>query len=336
MKTWQLTEAKGPEGLRLVDLPEPKPAANEVIVRVRACSLNYRDLMIASGNYGKTALPLVPLSDGAGEIVATGEGVTRWKMGDRVTGTFFQGWQNGPTPAGIGDRALGGGVDGMLREYVALPGDSIVEIPAHLSFDEGATLPCAAVTAWSALVVDGNLSADQTLLLQGTGGVSIFALQIAKLHGARAIITSSSDEKLSRARGLGADETINYKTTPEWEREVFQITGKQGVQHVVEVGGKDTLVKSLRALAMGGHIYVIGGVSGFGSELPLGDVINRRAVIHGVYVGHRTSFEAMNSAFARAKVKPVIDRVFSFAEAPEAYRYQESGAHFGKVVITFP
>jgi NADPH:quinone reductase-like Zn-dependent oxidoreductase len=229
--------------------------------------------------------------------------------------------------------ALGGSVDGMLAEYVALSEDGIVAIPQHLSFEEAATLPCAAVTAWHALVTDGKISARQTVVALGTGGVSIFALQFAKMHGARVIITSSSDEKLARAKSLGADEVINYRKTPEWEKEVYRLTGKNGADHVIEVGGTDTFPKSLRAVAMGGTVSVIGGVSGFSSEVPLLDIIGRSAVIRGIYVGNREMFEAMNRAISIEKLKPVVDRTFPFAEAPAAYRHQESGAHFGKIVI---
>ena len=251
MKAYQLTAATGPDALRLVELPEPKPARGQVLVRVRATSLNYRDLLVADGRYGKVALPLIPLSDGAGEIAAVGEGVTRWKTGDRVAGTFFQGWQSGPFRREMANTALGGALNGMLAEYVALSEDGVVAIPPHLSFEEAATLPCAALTAWQALVTRGNVSADETVLLLGTGGVSIFALQFAKMHGARVIITSSSDEKLARAETLGADETINYRSTPDWEKEVFRLTDKAGVDHVVEVGGTGTFVKSLRSVAPG-------------------------------------------------------------------------------------
>lgn len=334
MKAWQLSAQNGADALQLGDIAEPKPGSGQVLVRVRATSLNYRDLMVASGRYGApVSLPLIPLSDGAGEIAAVGDGVTRWKIGDRVAGTFFQNWQTGPVRQEAFHAALGGALNGMLAEYVALSAEGVVAIPPHLSFEEAATLPCAALTAWHAVVTSGNVSADQTVLLLGTGGVSIFALQFAKLHGARVIITSSSDEKLARARSLGADETINYRATPAWDTEVFRLTAKAGVDHVFEVGGTDTFPKSLRALALGGTISVIGGVSGFAANVPLIDILGRSAHIRGIYVGNRDMFEAMNRAIARHQLKPAIDRVFPFTDAPAAYRYQESGAHFGKVVI---
>ncbi|MEO7675636.1 MAG: NAD(P)-dependent alcohol dehydrogenase, partial [Verrucomicrobiota bacterium] len=252
MKAYQLTSQTGPEALRLVELPEPKPARGQVLLRVRATSLNYRDLMVADGRYGKANLPLVPLSDGAGEIAAVGEGVSKWKIGDRVAGTFFQNWSSGSFHRDVPNSALGGALPGMLAEFVALPEEGVVATPPHLSFEETATLPCAALTAWQALVTLGKISADQTVLLLGTGGVSLFALQFAKMHGARVIITSSGDEKLARAKALGADETINYQTKPDWEKEVFRLTGKTGVDQVIEVGGKGTFAKSLRSVCPGG------------------------------------------------------------------------------------
>ncbi len=336
MKAYQLTAPTGAGALKLNQLADPKPAPGQVLVRVRATSLNYRDLMVATGRYGgEIPLPLIPLSDGAGEIVSVGEGVSGWKVGDRVTGTFFQNWQAGPVRREAFASTLGGAINGMLAEYVALSADGVIAIPPHLSFAEAATLPCAAVTAWHALVSSGNVSAGQTVLLLGTGGVSIFALQFAKLHGARVIITSSSDEKLARARGLGADETINYRAMPDWEKEVFRLTDKAGADHVIEVGGTDTFPKSLRAVAMGGTISVIGGVSGFTTnEVALRDILSKSALIRGIFVGSREMFAAMNRAISQHQLKPAIDRTFPFSEVPAAYRHQESGAHFGKVVIT--
>jgi len=334
MKAFQLSATTGPDALKPVDLAEPKPVRGQVLVRVRATSLNYRDLMVADGRYGQVALPLIPLSDGAGEIAAVGDGVTRWKTGDRVAGTFFQGWQSGSFRRAAANTALGGALNGMLAEYVALSEQGVIAIPSHLSFEEAATLPCSALTAWHALVVNGNVSAAETVLLLGTGGVSIFALQFAKMHGARVIITSSSDAKLARAKALGADETINYRSTPDWDKEVFRLTGDAGVDHVVEVGGAGTLPKTLRSVAPGGRVHVVGGVSGFTSDVPLGDIIRKLLIVRGVYVGSREMFEAMNRAIARHQTKPAIDRVFEFADAPAAYRHQQSGAHFGKIVIS--
>ena len=334
MKAWQITSQKGPDGLRLSDLPEPKPERGQIVVRIRANSLNYRDLMVADGRYGPADLPLVPLSDGAGEVAAVGEGVAGWSVGDRVAATFFQGWRDGPFQRAVLQTALGGALPGTLAEYVVLSEDGVVAIPPHMSFEEGATLPCAGVTAWQALVTLGKVSADQTVLVLGTGGVSLFALQFAKMHGARVIVTSSSDEKLARAKTLGADETINYRAKPEWHEEVWRLTGKAGVDHVVEVGGTDTFAKSLQAVAVGGTVSVIGGVSGFNTEAPLREILTKMSLIRGIFVGSRAMFEAMNVAFQRHQARPAIDRTFAFADAPAAYRHQQSGAHFGKVVIS--
>ena len=334
MKTWQLTALTGWDGLKLTEQAEPKPGPGQVVVRVRATSLNYRDLMVATGRYGPgVPLPLVPLSDGAGEVAAAGDGVTRWKVGDRVAGTFFQKWQSGPLHREAFASALGGSINGMLAEYVVLSEDGVISIPPHLGFVEAATLPCAALTAWHALVTDGRVAAGQTVVVLGTGGVSVFALQFAKMHGARVIVTSSSDAKLVRARALGADDVINYRTTPDWDKEVFRLTDNAGADQIIEVGGADTFSKSLRALAMGGTVSVIGGVSGFTSEVALRDILGRSAVIRGIFVGNRDMFAAMNRAIWQQRLKPVIDRVFPFGEAPAAYRYQQSGAHFGKVVV---
>ena len=334
MKAYQLAALTGPDALRLVELPNPKPGPGQVLVRVHATSLNYRDLLVADGRYGKVPLPLIPLSDGAGEIAAVGEGVTRWKTGDRVAGTFFQGWQSGPFRRELAHTALGGALNGMLAEFVALSADGVVAIPPHLSFEEAATLPCAALTAWQALVTRGNVSADETVLLLGTGGVSIFALQFANMHGARVIITSSNNEKLARAKALGADEIINYRSIPDWEKEVFRLTGEAGVDQVVEVGGAGTFVKSLHSVAPGGQVHLVGGVSGFTADVPLTEIIRKLVIVRGIYVGSRAMFEAMNRALTLHQTKPVVDRVFSFADAPAAYRYQQSGQHFGKVVIS--
>jgi len=333
MKAYQLTALTGPDALRLVELPEPKPAPGQVLVRVHATSLNYRDLLVSDGR-GKVALPLIPLSDGAGEIAAVGQGVIGWKTGDRVAGTFFQGWQSGPFRREMANTALGGALNGMLAEFVALSADGIVAIPPHLTYAEAATLPCAALTAWQALVTRGNVSADEIVLLLGTGGVSIFALQFAKMHGARVIITSSSDEKLARARKLGADETINYRSVPDWEQEVFRLTNRSGADQVVEVGGTGTFAKSLRSVAPGGQVHLIGGISGFTADVPLAEIIRKLAIVRGIYVGSRAMFEAMSRAITRHQTKPVVDRVFEFTDAPAAYQYQQSGKHFGKLVIS--
>ncbi|MBE9035309.1 zinc-dependent alcohol dehydrogenase family protein [aff. Roholtiella sp. LEGE 12411] len=334
MKAYEIHSNAGIDALALVDHPEPKPNAGQVLIKVKATSLNYRDLLVIEGAYGSgLKYPLIPMSDGAGEVVAVGKGVTRVKVGDRVAGIFFQDWISDSLTKEKMKSDLGGGIDGMLAEYVVLHQDGLVILPNYLSYAEGATLPCAAVTAWHGLVTKGNISASDSVLLLGTGGVSIFALQFAKIHGARAIVTSSSDEKLAQTKQLGADETINYKTTPEWEKQVYQLTNRIGVDHVVEVGGAGTLPKSLQAVRIGGRISLIGVLSGTGSEIDPMPILFKSLTVQGIYVGSREMFEAMNQAMQEHQIKPIIDKVFPFTEAREAYHYLKSAAHFGKVVI---
>ncbi|WP_392533123.1 NAD(P)-dependent alcohol dehydrogenase [Nostoc sp. C117] len=335
MKAYEIQSNAGIDALTLVDRPEPKLTAGQVLIQVKATSLNYRDLLVIEGTYGsKEKYPLIPLSDGAGEVVAVGEGVTRVKIGDRVAGIFFQDWIYGSLTKEKMKSDLGGGIDGMLAEYVVLHQDGLVILPDHLSYAEGATLPCAAVTAWHGLVTKGNISSSDSVLLLGTGGVSIFALQFAKIYGAKAIVTSSSDEKLARVQQLGADETINYKTTPDWEKQVYQLTNRTGVDHVIEVGGAGTLPKSLQAVRIGGRISLIGVLSGRGNEIDPMPILFKSLTVQGIYVGSREMFEVMNQTIQQHQIKPIIDRVFPFTEAREAYRYLKSGAHFGKVVIS--
>ena len=331
MRAYRL-QAAGIDGLAEVELPMPKPGPRQVLVKVAACSLNFRDLAIALGTYRMPTKPdLVPLSDGAGEVVEVGPGVTRVKAGDRVAGCFFQRWFAGPPAADTHVSALGGGLDGMLAQYVVLEQDGVVALPAHLTFEEAATLPCAAVTAWHALAEHARIVAGQTVLVQGTGGVSIFALQLARLMGARVIVTSSSDEKLARAKALGATHGVNYKATPEWDKAVVELAGG-GVDHVVEVGGPGTLARSLRAIRVGGKITLIGVLAGAAEINPM-LIFSRRANVQGISVGSTQMFEAMNRAIAASGLKPVIDKVFAFGEAPAAYRHLQSAQHFGKVVI---
>jgi NADPH:quinone reductase-like Zn-dependent oxidoreductase len=334
MKAYEIQSNAGIDALTLVDRPEPQPTAGQVLIKVKAASLNYRDLLVAEGAYGAgQKYPLIPMSDGAGEIVAVGGGVTRLKVGDRVAGIFFQDWIYGSLTKETMKSDLGGGIDGMLAEYVVLNQDGLVKLPDHLSYTEGATLPCAAVTAWHALVTKGNISAGDSVLLLGTGGVSMFALQFAKINGARVIVTSSSDQKLARARELGADETINYKTTPDWEKQVYQLTNRIGVDHVVEVGGAGTLPKSLQAARIGGRISLIGVLSGRGNEIDPMPILFKSLAVQGIYVGSRKIFEAMNQAIAQHQLQPIIDKIFAFTEAKEAYFCLKSAAHFGKIVI---
>ena len=336
MRAYQLSKSgAGIEALTQVERPDPnKPGHRQVLVKVRACSLNFRDLGIVRGSYRMPVREnIIPLSDGAGEVVEVGAGVTRVKAGDRVAGNFFQRWPGGEPAPDAHTSALGGSIDGMLAEYAMLEEDGVVKIPAHLSLEEGATLPCAAVTVWNAMMEHAKLKAGDTMLLQGTGGVSIFGLQFARAMGIAAIITSSSDEKLKRAKALGATHCINYKTTPDWEKAAVEFTADRGVDHVVEVGGAATLTRSFHAIRVGGKITMIGGLSGGATELNPGLIFGRRANVQGISVGSTQMFMAMNRAIEVSAIKPVIDKVFAFADAQAAYQHMASGAHFGKIVI---
>jgi NADPH:quinone reductase-like Zn-dependent oxidoreductase len=335
MKQWVIQEYGGPSGLTQVEVPAPAPGAREVLVRVHAVSLNYRDLLnLQAARPGGLPLPFVPCSDGAGEVVAVGSEVTLWKPGDRVAGIFFRDWVSGSFELAYHKTALGGSAPGMLAEQVVLPEHALVRVPEHLSDAEAASLPCAGVTAWQALFTRGGLQAGRTVLALGTGGVSVFALQLAKAAGARVIITSSSDEKLARARELGAAETVNYRTTPEWDKEVWRLSGKRGVDHVIEVGGPGTLEKSLNCVAAGGQVALIGVLTGFGPPTgTLFPLTARNARMDGIYVGSRADFEALNAFVTEHRIHPVIDRIFACEEAPAAYAHLQSGAHFGKVVV---
>jgi len=335
MRAYQLPKGgAGIEALAQVERPDPKPAHRQVLVKIKACALNFRDLGIVRGTYRMPVREnVIPLSDGAGEVIELGSGVERVKVGDRVAGNFFQRWYGGEPPADAQSSALGGGTDGMLAEYAVLEEDGVVKIPQHLSLEEGATLPCAAVTVWNAMTEHARLKAGDTILLQGTGGVSIFGLQFAHAMGIRAIITSSSDAKLARAKTLGAAFGINYKTTPDWEKAAMQFTGGVGVDHVVEVGGAATLTRSFGAIRAGGKITMIGGLSGGATELNPGLIFSRRANVQGISVGSTQMFQATARAIEVNAIKPVIDKVFAFADAQAAYRHMASGAHFGKIVI---
>ena len=328
----QYVLAPGTDGLQLSiqEVEQPVPAEHEVLVRVRAVSLNHRDLYVIArpGSQGR-----VPTSDGAGEVIAVGPGVTQFEVGDRVAGTFFADWTAGRRSAESMSTARGGGVDGMLAEAVVSHENGLVAIPDYLTYEEAATLPCAAVTAWRALFTDGGLEPGETVLLEGTGGVSIFGLQLAAAAGARPLITSSSDAKLERARALGAVGTINYRSNPEWQHEVLSLTNGAGVDHVLDVVGQETFFRALEALAFDGHIAMIGGLSGDAGALPLEDLPDGSSVTN-IFVGSREDFEAMNEFLVEHRIRPVIDRVFAFEDAPAAYEFMESGAHMGKIVIS--
>ncbi|HEV8711505.1 MAG TPA: NAD(P)-dependent alcohol dehydrogenase [Candidatus Binatia bacterium] len=334
MRAFVIADQFSIDALKLTERPDPTPGHGQVVVQVKAVSLNYRDLLtVKHGGMRNQRLPLIPCSDGAGEVVKIGPGVTRVKPGARVAGIFLQTWLAGDTNASHGQSALGGALDGMLAERVALHEDGLVHIPEHLSYEEASTLPCAAVTAWQGLVTKGGMKAGDTVLVQGTGGVSIFALQFALMTGARVIITSSSDEKLARARQLGATEGLNYKTTPDWGKRVLELTDGAGVDHVVEVGGAGTLEKSFQAVRVGGTVSLIGVLTGAGGQVNPLPVLLKSIRLQGIYVGSREMFEAMNRAIAIHRMRPVIDRVFPFAQTREAFRLMESAAHFGKIVI---
>jgi NADPH:quinone reductase-like Zn-dependent oxidoreductase len=335
MKGWTLAgEGTGLEKLKLrTDLKDPSPSHGQVLVRVHAASLNFRDLVVLGGMYVPSKPNLIPLSDGAGEVAAVGEGVTRFKKGDRVSLTFHTDWFGGKYYPTMNRAGRGGGqTDGMLTQYTCVSQEEVVHLPQHLSYEEGATLPCAAVTAWCALTAYTPLSAGDTVLVQGSGGVSVFALQFAKLFGARVIATSSSDAKLKRLKELGADQLINYKQVPDWHLRVLELTGGFGVDYAIEVGGKDTLAKTTMATRVAGQVNVIGLLSGM-PEVGQ-DVLLRTLSIHGSSIGSREHFEQMNRAIAMHRLKPVVDdKVFGFNEAVQAVEYLQSQRHFGKVVI---
>lgn len=332
MRAWVI-EQFGIPNLKLVERPEPNPGPGQVVVAVRAVSLNYRDLMMVKGQYNpRLPLPRVPCSDGAGEVVAIGSGVTRVAVGDRVCATFMQRWLCGPLNDLAAKSTLGGDLDGTASERIVFSEEGVVKVPAHLSFEEAATLPCAAVTAWNALV-EGGLKAGETVLVQGTGGVSIFALQIAKVFGARVLVTSGSDEKMKRAISLGASAGVNYKTTPDWDKWARAQTGGVGVDHVVEVGGAGTLERSIKAVRTGGRIVLIGVLSGMGTLNPL-PILMKAVTVRGIFVGSRTMYEDMNRAFELNQIKPVVDKTFAFAELPMALEHLESAGHFGKIVVS--
>jgi NADPH:quinone reductase-like Zn-dependent oxidoreductase len=332
MKAYEINEF-GIENLTLTERDEPQPQANEVSVKFHAASLNYRDLMMVKGFYNpKLKMPVVPLSDGAGEVGVVGEKVTKWKVGDRVCPIFMQGWIDGEIDFQKARTALGGDLDGCLREFGVFGENGLVAIPEHLSYEEAATLPCAAVTAHNALMVSGNVKSGDSVLLQGTGGVSIFALQFASVYGCRTIITSSSDDKLNRAKELGANDLINYKERMDWDKAVLDLTEKRGVDHVVEVGGAGTLQRSVNAAKMGGHIAVIGVLAGKGDFNPA-TVLMKAVKMQGIFVGSRQMFEDMNRLISQHRLQPVIDKTFAFDEARDALKYMESASHFGKIVV---
>ena len=313
------------------EVAEPQPGPGQVLVRMRAASLNYRDYLVAMGRYNpKMPLPRVPLSDGAGEVIGLGTGVTRFALGDRVSGSFMQSWLSGPYRDEYGKSALGGAIDGVLAEQIVFGETGLIAVPSHLSFEEAATLPCAGVTAWNALFENGAIRAGDTVLVQGSGGVSVFALQFAKAAGARVIATSSHLEKMEKLRSLGADWVLNYKETPEWGKAIAKAGG---VDHVVEVGGAETLEQSLIAVRGGGKVSVIGILSGVSASLNIAPILHKHLRMQGIYVGSHSMFESMNRALTQNQIRPVIDSVYEGAQIQEALRFMESAGHFGKIVI---
>ena len=337
MKALAIQGSFGLDSLTLVDLPDPVPQRDEVVIRMKAASINYRDLMIVMGTYNpRQPLPLVPLSDGVGQVVATGPEVTRFKIGDRVSPIFVQGWLDGEASIAKLKTTLGSPLPGVLSEFHITREASLVKPPAFLTDGEAATLPCAGLTAYNALLGTGNLRTGDTVLVQGTGGVSIFALQFAKMIGARVIVTSSSDAKLERVRAMGAWQTINYRTTPDWEKRVIELTDRTGVDHVVEVGGAGTLARSVRAVRVAGTVSIIGALTGPAEEFNVLPVLMRHVRLQGIIVGSRSMFEAMNRAIDASELRPVIDeKTFAFAEAKDALRYMSTASHFGKIVVHF-
>ncbi len=334
MRAIQIEGGFGIDHLRVVERPDPRPAADQVLVRIAAVSLNYRDLLMVRGHYDpRQPLPLVPCSDAAGVVVEVGDQVRQLRVGDRVMPIFAQDWWDGDPVRAALRSTLGGPRDGVLAELVALPEAGLVPIPAHLDDREAATLPCAALTAWSALVTHGAIAPGASVLTLGTGGVSLFALQLAKLLGARVAITSSSEAKLARAQELGADHGIHYPSDPTWGRSARRWAGGEGVDQVIELGGAGTLPQSLEAVRPGGRLSLIGVLAGAGAKLSLLPILMRNITVQGIFVGHRMGFEALNRAAAEHRLRPVIDRVFPFEEAGAALEHLAGGAHFGKIVI---
>jgi NADPH:quinone reductase-like Zn-dependent oxidoreductase len=335
MRALEVDAPWGLDQFKFVERPDPKPGPGEVLVRMRTASLNYRDLMMVSGYYPGVRGPITPLSDGCGVVEAVGEGVTRVAPGDRVSSLFFQSWIGGRVTAQRISRPLGSPVPGVARELAVYSAEGVSKVPDFLTDEEVATLPCAGLTAWRALFDDGDLDPGDMVVLQGTGGVSIFGLQFAHMAGMRTLITSSSDEKLERARGLGADHLVNYRTTPEWAGAVRTATHGVGADFIMEVGGPGTMPQSLRAIATGGHIAVVGMVAAGGEGVNPTSLIATGAKLQGLMVGSRDSFEAMCRAIDKNRIRPVVDKVFPWTEARAAFEAMRDGAHFGKIVLKF-
>ena len=337
MKAYQIRDEWSLEHIELVEIPKPSPGPGEVLVEMKASSLNYRDMVVANRGYGsKTGnLPLIPVSDGVGIVRELGDGVSRVAIGDRICPLFMQGWISGPPNRERLSTTLGGPIDGVMAEFRCFPQDSVSKVPEELTDLEASTLPCAALTAWSALIEEGKLQPGESVLIQGTGGVSLFALQFAKICGARCILISGSNEKMKRAQELGADEVLNYQDLPEWGKRVRDFSGGEGVDHIVEVGGPETLPQSLRAIRPGGTISMIGVLSGSEMKAQLGLIVTRQIRLQGITVGHRDGFEAMASAINASGMKPIVDQVYPFTSLPEAMHSLSEAKHFGKICLEF-
>ncbi len=336
MRVFQIEGDWGIQNLKLSTRPDPTPAAGQVLLRMKASSVNYRDPIVPERGYGvhTGTLPLIPVSDGMGEVIAIGSGVTRVRVGDRACPTYFQRWISGEPNFERLSQSLGGPLDGTMAQYMCLNEDGVVKIPDYLSEFEAASLPCAAVTAWSALTQCSTVKAGDQILVQGSGGVSLFALQFAKAMGARVTVISSSEAKIERLQKMGADHTINYVTTPEWAKATRAITDGRGFDHIIEVGGEKTLPQSLRCIRPGGTLSMIGILSGSAIATSLGLIITRQVRLQGVTVGHRDAFESMLRAMEQHRIHPVIDRVFGFEQLKESFTYLKSGAQFGKICIS--
>lgn len=333
MKVIGVKKPGGLDNLELQERDKPAPGPGEILVSVKASSLNYHDYVVAQGGI-PTPDGRIPMSDGAGTVEAVGEGVSQWSVGDEVLSLFFPGWHSGPPQLSTFASVPGDGADGFAAEYVAMPASAFTRVPKGWSFEEAATLPCAAVTAWRAVVYEAKVKPGDWVLVQGTGGVSIFALQFAKAAGARVIATSSSDEKLARVRELGADETINYKSEPKWGAKAHELTGGRGVDQVVEIGGPGTLSQSIRACKVGGHISLIGVLTGISGEVPTAAFFQSNLTMTGITVGSKAMQEDMIAAIEANGLKPVVDTTFPLAELADAFRHQEAQKHFGKIVLT--
>lgn len=336
MRVFQIEGGWGLENLKLGNRPIPEPGPGEILLLMKASSLNYRDLLVPERGYGRKTgtLPLIPLSDGVGIVAEVGEGVTRVAVGDRVCPIFFQSWLGGDPSEDRFSQGLGGPVDGTMAEYMCLSEQGVVKVPSGLTDSEAAGLPCAGLTAWSALATCSTTKPGDKVLIQGSGGVALFALKFAKLFGAHVTMISSSDEKIERLKALGADETINYLETPEWGRASNEITDGRGYDHIVELGGEKTLSQSLRGIRVGGTISLIGMLSGLSLTASLGPILTRQVRLQGVTVGHRDGFEAMMRAIDQHNIKPVIDSEFGFEELIQGMNYIRDGKQFGKVCIT--